>query len=352
LLEDRNLLKVPRLSLFMRRVLLLTLAIPAAISGTWALVAPASWHGDFPGFGRDWLPVFGAYNEHVARDLGGALLALAVLLAWAALAPRVPVWRAAAASFLVFAVPHLAFHVVHVGELPAGDDVVNLVTLAGAVVIPVVVLLMPPESLPPLRSPARGPDGWRLPPARPRGLVARITYAVSRRRFGHVIGPFQLSAHNPAILTGYTLYELALERANSIDTGLENLAAQRAATMTGCPFCIDFGEGHLTQLGLTPEQLRDVPNWRETDVYSDDQRLVLEYAEGISATPVDVSDELFDRLRARFDEAAIVELTAAVAFENYRGRFNHALGLGSEGFCDASANGPNRQGVKAEPAGV
>ena len=46
-------------------------------------------------------------------------------------------------------------------------------------------------------------------------------------------------------------------------------------------------------------------------------------------------------LRARFDEAAIVELTAAVAFENYRGRFNHALGIGSEGFCSVplTANG-------------
>jgi hypothetical protein len=60
--------------------LLLTLAIPAAATGAWALVAPGSWHDSFPGFGRAWLPVFGPYNEHVARDFGGALLALAVLL--------------------------------------------------------------------------------------------------------------------------------------------------------------------------------------------------------------------------------------------------------------------------------
>jgi alkylhydroperoxidase family enzyme len=53
----------------------------------------------------------------------------------------------------------------------------------------------------------------------------------------------------------------------------------------------------------------------------------------MSATPVRVTDELFERLRARFDEAELVELSAAIAMENYRGRFNHALGLGSEGFC-------------------
>jgi AhpD family alkylhydroperoxidase len=309
------------------------------MTGVWALLAPASWHNDFPGFGRDWLPVFGAYNEHLARDYGGALLALAILLAWAALAPRMPLTRAAPAAFLAFALPHFVFHVIHAGDLPLGDDIVNLVLLAGSVAVPLAVLLMAPGTPLSLRAPAREPDGWRLPPARPRGLFARITYAMSRRRFGHVIGPFQVTAHNPAILTGYTLYELALERADSIDPRLENLAAQRAATMTGCPFCIDIGEGHLAQLGLTPVQVREVATWRESDAFSDDERLVLEYAERITETPVDVSDELFDRLRERLDEAAIVELTAAIAFENYRGRFNHALGLGPEGFCDASANG-------------
>jgi AhpD family alkylhydroperoxidase len=348
LLEDRNLLKVPRLFPFMRRVLLLTLAVPAAISGAWALIAPASWHGDFPGFGRDWLPAFGAYNEHLVRDVGSALLALAVLLAWAALSPRTPLWRAAAGSFLVFAVPHFVFHVVNTGRLPAGDEVVNLFTLGAAVLVPVVVLLMPSERGPTVRAPERGPDGWRLSPAPARGLVARVAYAVSRRRWGHVLGPLQMSAHNKPILAGYAIYELALERANRIDPRLEELAGQRAATMTGCPFCIDYGEGHLPQLGLTPEQVRDVPSWRESDAFSGDERLVLEYAEEISQTPVHVSDELFDRLRERFDEAAIVELTAAVAFENYRGRFNHALGLGSEGFCDASVNGRDREAQPAE----
>ena len=334
----------------MRRALLLSLAIPTALAGAWALFAPESWHESFPGFGRDWLPVFGAYNEHLSRDYGGALIALAVLLGWLALAPRAPLTRVAPAAFLTWAVPHFAFHLVHVGDLPVGDDIVNLLLLGGTVVIPLAVLLMPTEAPPPLRAPERGPDGWRLPPGRARGLLGRIAFAGTRRRFGHVIGPVQLGAHNQPILTGYLLYELMLERADRVDKRLENLAAQRAATMTGCPFCIDFGEGHLSALGLTAQQVRDVPNWRESDAFGEDERLVLEYAEGMSATPVDVSDELFDRLRSRFDEAAIVQLTAAIAFENYRGRFNHALGIGSEGFCRLVPGGPDEDGEGAHPA--
>jgi AhpD family alkylhydroperoxidase len=323
----------------MRRILLLSLALPTTITGAWALLAPASWHGDFPCFGRDWLPFFGAYNEHLARDYGGALLALGVLLAWPALSPRVRLTRAIPAAFLAFALPHFVFHVANAGELPAGDEVVNLVTLALSVLIPVALLLLPSEEVASVRAPESGRDGRRLPPARPRGIFARGAYAISRRRFGHVLGPLEMSAHNPPILKAYSLYELLLERADSIDPRLENLAAQRAATMTGCPFCIDYGEGHLPELGLSAQQVRDVPNWRDSDAFSDDERLVLEYAEQISDTPVAVDDELFDRLRERFDEAAIVELTAAIAFENYRGRFNHALGLGAEGFCDISADG-------------
>jgi AhpD family alkylhydroperoxidase len=326
----------------LRSILLLSLAVPTIGTAGWALTAPHSWHQDFPGFGRDWLPVFGAYNEHVVRDFAGALLALGVLLLLAALAPRLSLRRAVPASFLFFAVPHLVFHIAHAGELPTGDDVVNLVLLALSVAVPVALLLMPDEAPPSLRVPPRPADGARLAPAGARNPLVRMTYAISRRRYGHVLGPLGVTAHNPTLLVGYTSFELALERANRVDRRLEELGAMRAATMTGCPFCIDFGSAHLEGLGFTPEQVRAVPSWRESGAFSDDERLVLEYAEGMTATPVHVSDELFERLRERFDEGAIVELTASIAIENYRGRFNHALGLGSEGFCEVPTAGNGR----------
>lgn len=50
--------------------------------------------------------------------------------------------------------------------------------------------------------------------------------------------------------------------------------------------------------------------------------------------PTNVSDELFEELKSESDEAELVKLTAAIAFENYRGRFNHAFGIGSQGFSE------------------
>lgn len=64
--------------------------------------------------------------------------------------------------------------------------------------------------------------------------------------------------------------------------------------------------------------------------------MVLEYAMLMTATPVDVPDELFVELRRRFSEAQLVELTAAIAWENYRARFDHAFGIESQGFSEGA----------------
>jgi alkylhydroperoxidase family enzyme len=87
------------------------------------------------------------------------------------------------------------------------------------------------------------------------------------------------------------------------------------------------------QTGADEDKIREVPAWRESQRFSDTERAALEYAEAMTITGQRVSDELFARLRSHFDEAQIVELTAAVALENFRSKFNVPLGIGSQGFC-------------------
>jgi alkylhydroperoxidase family enzyme len=74
-------------------------------------------------------------------------------------------------------------------------------------------------------------------------------------------------------------------------------------------------------------------NWRDSALFSDDERVALDYAERMTITGERVDDELFARLKARFSEAQIVELTASVALENFRSKFNRALGVEGQGFC-------------------
>jgi alkylhydroperoxidase family enzyme len=76
--------------------------------------------------------------------------------------------------------------------------------------------------------------------------------------------------------------------------------------------------------------------YRKSALFSETEKLVLEYADAITHTPVEVPDALFAKLRGKFTDTQLVELTATLAWENYRARFDHAFGVEAEGFTKGS----------------
>ena len=113
---------------------------------------------------------------------------------------------------------------------------------------------------------------------------------------------------------------------------LKVLAATKAACVIGCAFCIDIGSALGRKAGVTEQQLRDFHVYRDSSAFSDDEKLVMEYAEEMTRENVTVPDELVERLQRRFSEAEIVDLTFAIAIENLRARFNNALDIPVAGF--------------------
>jgi alkylhydroperoxidase family enzyme len=87
---------------------------------------------------------------------------------------------------------------------------------------------------------------------------------------------------------------------------------------------------------MTEAQLRELPIHRGSAAFSPLEKLVLDYAVAITATPVEVPETLFAELQRHFDEAQLVELTAAIAWENYRARFDHALAIEAQGFAEGA----------------
>jgi alkylhydroperoxidase family enzyme len=81
------------------------------------------------------------------------------------------------------------------------------------------------------------------------------------------------------------------------------------------------------------EKLGEVLTWRESTLFSPMERVALEYAERITTTGQRVDDALFEELKTHFTEGQIVELTAAIAMENFRSKFNPPLGIEAQGFC-------------------
>jgi alkylhydroperoxidase family enzyme len=88
--------------------------------------------------------------------------------------------------------------------------------------------------------------------------------------------------------------------------------------------------------GVSEEKLAALADFETSGAFGEIEKLALRYTVAMTATPVEVSDELFAALRQRFDERQLVELTSAIAWENYRARYDHAFGAESEGFSEGA----------------
>ena len=95
--------------------------------------------------------------------------------------------------------------------------------------------------------------------------------------------------------------------------------------------------------GITDEQLEDLAAFETSSHFDRVEKAALRYAEGMTHTPADVPDAVFEEIRALFSPEQIVELTTAIALENFRARFNCALKIGSDNLCMLPPEHPVRQ---------
>jgi 4-carboxymuconolactone decarboxylase len=180
----------------------------------------------------------------------------------------------------------------------------------------------------------------RLTPPQQVGVLTRLILRVSRRKVAQLAGretermlePLEAYARAPRLLVGYGMFEQATAKQTRVAPRLKVLAELKAATLTQCEYCIDIGSQIARRAGIGDDQLLALPRYRESELFDELEKLVLDYAVGMSRTPVAVSDELFAELKRRFDDAQLVELSNVIALENMRGRFNLALGIGASGF--------------------
>lgn len=174
------------------------------------------------------------------------------------------------------------------------------------------------------------------------GLTTRIVYFFTRRNMTRIAGtapermlePLEMYAHVPGLLKTYGRLEQATGKLDSMGYRYMALAAIKTATLVTCEYCIDIGSQIFRQLGLSDEELLALPEYASSPLFDETDRLVMDYAVGMTSTPAEVSDELFDKLNDRFSPAQIVELTHMIAMENMRGRFGIGLDVGSAGFSE------------------
>jgi alkylhydroperoxidase family enzyme len=165
-----------------------------------------------------------------------------------------------------------------------------------------------------------------------RTWLVRLLEWGSRRKYGQVPDPGKVALHNRGVLVTTLLLEASAARWKTLDPELKALAVMVVSARIGCSWCMDFGYWEFHHQGVDPRKLRDVPGWRDSDVYTDLERAAMDYAEAMTATPPEVTDAQVERLRQDLTDEQLVELTALASLENHRSRVNAALGLTSQGF--------------------
>lgn len=96
---------------------------------------------------------------------------------------------------------------------------------------------------------------------------------------------------------------------------------------------MDINSVRVAESDGNDRKVAALADWRESSAFGEHERVALEYAERMTHAGQQVDDALFGRLKELFSEQQIVELTAAIALENFRSKFNPALGVESQGFC-------------------
>jgi AhpD family alkylhydroperoxidase len=154
----------------------------------------------------------------------------------------------------------------------------------------------------------------------------RLLLRLQRRKYGRILKPSLLWGRSPLLFLAMGAMFGVFERKRSpLDPVLRSLVMTRVSQINSCQFCVDFNSAALATRAGSSEK---IPDERE--------RVALEYAEAMSISGRTVGDDLFARLSRQFDDDAIVELTALVAFQNLSSKFNAALHVPAQGFCELS----------------
>lgn len=175
----------------------------------------------------------------------------------------------------------------------------------------------------------------RIPPAEMTGILGAMLKGFSKRKLGKVATPFGVYWHNRRVLKTYGAIGTKARTWDVCDPNLKSFAHLAVASLVGCTWCLDFGyfEAHDENLDLA--KAREVPRWRESEVFTPLEREVMAYAEAMSHTPPTVTDEMSARLLDQLGAPTLVELTAFVSLANFWTRTNVAFGIESDGFAAA-----------------
>ena len=164
--------------------------------------------------------------------------------------------------------------------------------------------------------------------------ILRPFFWNQKRKYEVILQPGLLWARVPKLFAAVAVLYGVLDRKSSpLSPVLRSLVTVRVSQINWCRFCVDINSATLAKRSGSMEKVEKLALWKESDLFDKKERVVLEYTEAVTYSDQQVTDELIERLKVFFNEDTIVELTGLIAFQNLSSKFNSALDVPPQGFC-------------------
>jgi alkylhydroperoxidase family enzyme len=165
-------------------------------------------------------------------------------------------------------------------------------------------------------------------------IYLRWFFRRQARKYGQTLTPSWLWGRLPAQFGGMLLLLGTFQRKRfPVDPALRSLVSARVAQLNGCAFCVDLNAYNFLLATGSAAKAEGVDQWRESTLYSERERVSLDYAEAMTDTARRVTPTQIAALKEHFDDDDVVALTAWIAFQNLSAKFNSALGAEENGLC-------------------
>lgn len=167
-----------------------------------------------------------------------------------------------------------------------------------------------------------------------RTWLLRLLFWRQKKVYGQALVSSMVWARVPKLFFAISrLYGVLNRKSSPLSLQLRLLVTVRVSQINGCDYCVDLNTARLLRTEGAGEKVMALSQWKESACFSTVECAVLEYAEKMTYTDQEVDDICFGQLSLFFDDQSLVELTALIAFQNLSSKFNSALKIPAQGFC-------------------
>lgn len=162
----------------------------------------------------------------------------------------------------------------------------------------------------------------------------RLIFWAQKKKYGEALLPSKIWGRSVWLMSGLQIFYRCIDRKGSpLAPSLRSLINVKVSQINHCDFCVDISSALLQKQGVTLDKISALPDFISSSLFSEKEKVALQYAEAVTKYDLIVTDDLFGRLKKFFDDDEIVELTGLIGYQNLSSKFNAALDIPKQGFC-------------------